>query len=794
MNFRELLNDDQLAAATSDAKYLRIIAGAGTGKTRALTYRIAYLLSEGGYRPEQLVGITFTNKVAKEMKDRVLSIALENNLPIDRLPLISTYHGFCVRFLRREIQNLPPFTKNFTIVDDDEQKKIRKNVASKLKLSTDSIAFKEIVSNLARVKCTGLLPQEVDAASIDSPTLKAEVFINFYEEYQNALKKINALDYDDLLIFTMVLIRKNPKIKEKYHHYYKAFLVDEYQDTNDLQYKLIKEFLAEDACLTVVGDPDQTIYTWRGANADLIRTRLKRDFPDLVTVSLLKNYRSTQTILDTANTLINQNTIDRDNKELIAASGISGEKVDVRLLPTQEFEAQYIASKIIEETKRGLASYKDIAIIYRSNYLSRAIETALSQKGIPYRIYGGHRFYDRAVIKTALAYLRILVNPQDDSSFERLIQSPRRGLGDQALGKVKTFAEENELSLLETSLGHLETIGLGGKAKSSLLSLKSAMEQVIDELQDENTNIEDIDGIINDYFHNTGFLNYVDELDKKTKEKEGKNADLEIDNVKELINNIKMYFNNPPQEDEENEEEDNSIPSLLGRFLSTIALQTSQDDMVESEAVSLMTVHVSKGLEFPEVFVTGLVNGIFPTSHALYDNVQDDALEEERRMLYVAFTRAKKRLHVTYFRGYNYILREYNEPSIFLNDAGLSPFISEAPQRQPITPALKTYNDARSIKEKLNNLPQHDDLNSLYARAGEKSSQRKSSVYSGLQNSSTVKNVYEVGGKVISTSYGVGTVLEINGDKITAHFANKEFGPKEVKFVNTGVAFKPYKE
>lgn len=784
IDYKTCLNKQQEQAVTSTAQHLRIIAGAGTGKTRALTYRIAFLLSERIVLPSQLVAITFTNKVANEMKERVQSLTEQYNLPIDRMPLITTYHSFCLRFLRKEISYLPGFTKNFTIADDDDQKKYLKMTAEALKINVKADIFEHLKYALWNIKCLGLLPNEVSEKDIEDPILSYNSFINFYSKYQEILKKNNTMDFDDILIFAYYIIKNNPNVKQCYHNKYKAFLVDEYQDTNNLQYKLLREFLSPDALLTVVGDPDQTIYTWRGADAKLISHVLPKDFKDLVTVILNANYRSTQTILNTANILINNNT-DRDKKNLLAASGLVGEDIDFKILQSQDLEAKYIVSQIKDSVYRRNRKYNEISIIYRSNYLSRALEMALAQARIPYKIYGGFRFYDRASIKDALAYLRVLINPEDNASTLRILQAPTRKIGPMSLANIVSFADQNQISYLEAIVNHIDELDISSVSKSQLQNYKNALATIFKNLTDTNFKVENIADIIKEYYKNSGFLNYINEIDKKKEEKEGKSADKELDNINELLANILSFFINPPEDsldlDENLNVKELDAPTLLSMFLANIVLMSQQDEMDNKDAVNLMTVHVSKGLEFNEVFIAGLIQGVFPTSHAI-NSIDPEALQEERRMFYVALTRAKQKLHVTSYRGYSYISNTANQSSQFLEEAGLlkrnvfTPFSTNyTPQT---TAKVPTYNNVSSIQKKINSLPEKKVttgqifLNSL------------------ANNSNTQAYNYKIGMQVISTSYGIGTVTEVNGNKVRAEFPDKADN-KSVLFINTSRAFKP---
>lgn len=772
IDYRSLLNQQQYDAAVSKAKHLRIIAGAGTGKTRALTYRIANLITDQNVIPYRIVAITFTNKVANEMKERVLNILHEAESEVSSLPFISTYHGFCLKFLRSEIEYLKGYTRNFTIADDDDQKKYFKDTAKNLNISDKSDQFKTLISTIKSLKCRGLFPNDVADTDIEVPDLRLVDVVDFYKEYQRLLKRSNTLDFDDILMNTYKIIKNNANIKEKYYHRYTTYLVDEYQDTNDLQYKLLKEFLGPDSTLTVVGDPDQTIYTWRGANANLIRDTLAKDFPDLETIVLNENYRSTQSILDSANLLIAKNYYS-DRKDLKAASGLVGEEVTYRLLPNQDLEASFIADKIFEGVAKKHFTYKDVAIIYRSNYLSRALETALAKKRIPYRIYGGFRFFDRASIKSALAYLKIIINPEDEASVLRVLQSPTRGLGEVGIGRLIDFCGDNQINLLEAIISHLGELNLPGKTLAELGRFREAFGRLIAHFNEEDIDTIDIGKVVLDYLDDSGFLSHIQRVDAKNVEKEGKAAkNAETDNVHELVANIVSFFDNPNLEDDE-KEVDYSPADLLALYLNNVMLMSQQDDIESVDAVSLMTVHVSKGLEFPTVFVSGLVEGIFPNSHAIYD-LKKEAIEEERRLLYVAITRARRKIFLSSFRGYSYIMGADNQPSSFLKELGLT---DKSLVRSPVkntfdarrSGEVKSFNTVRDIEARLRDLRE-----------------QVKPMQCGLVFKQNKKFVYQVGDKVISTSYGVGEVKAVDGDKITAYFPGKADN-KEVRFVN-GVA------
>lgn len=793
------LNKEQICAVTSCAKHLRIIAGAGTGKTRALTYRIAYLLASTDILPSQLVAITFTNKVANEMKERVYAIVSDYGLPVKRMPLISTYHGFCLRFLRSEVEYLEGFTKMFTISDDTDRDSFLKQTAEKMNWAPKSPQFLNSVSTLNKVKCMGIMPDEVKKDDLESQFLKLEDFITFYKYYQAILKKNNTLDFDDILIFAYEIIKNYPEVKKKYRAKYRAFLVDEYQDTNDLQYKLLKEFLDDNASLTVVGDPDQTIYTWRGANSDLIRSVLTDDFKDLETVVLNKNYRSTQTILDTANTLINKN-VNREKKDLIAASGLIGEDIDVVCAVNQESEARYIANKIYESILTGNIEYKDIAIIYRSNYLSMALEKALVLKRIPYRIFGGHKFYDRIAIKDALAYLKIMINPNDDSSVLRILKAPTRGIGPKSLQMIKNFSDEKGLSYLQSIVEFPYDIGLKEGTIYYLEEFKRALGKALVTLSDVNIKADEAIKAIETYFEESRFIEHINKLDRQIEEKEGKEADKNLDNVRELLKDLRAFLNNEIEDADlleglkDSDTEETDMATKLSLFLSNVMLMSQQDEMDKSNSVNLMTVHVSKGLEFKEVYVTGLVNGIFPTNHALHEiKNRDEVLEEERRMLYVALTRAQSKLHVTWFEGYSFVSQSNCFPSMFLAESGLlrkykeNKYLQNRFKEQVAKPKINKYNSVNDIKSLLTTLPSREKNDNIVTTSGDLYKQ-------GLTSTRTDPFDFKLDMKVISTSYGIGVITGIDKDRITAYFPEKEGPKKEVKFINGSLAFKPYQE
>lgn len=652
---------------------MRIIAGAGTGKTRVLTYRVAYLVTNFNLAPSRIVAITFTNKAANELKERVKKILTEQGLPENRLPLVCTFHSFCYRFLRREIDVLKSFNRNFVIVDDDDSNDIKKNVCEQLDIWSDKERRSYLFAVIGHLKSEGITCEEVEKNDIANPfgPMSPEDIIKGYKLYQQLLMKNNALDFDDLLIFTVQILKEHPDIRERWQHHYDAFLVDEFQDTNKLQYDLVKLLLRNNTSLSVVGDPDQTIYTWRGANVSIITDQLKKDFPDLDTVTLDLNYRSTQNILDKANVLIKNNNR-RLDKSLTAASGVSGDAVEYKNCLNEDNQADYICNQIISLLSKG-AKYQDITVIYRSNYLSRSIEKCLNRNQIPYVIYGGLKFYERQEVKAALAYLRLLVNPKDDFSFKKIIQFPKIGLGDKGLAALAGFADKKGESIWEVILDTPE-IHFRSGTQNAIDKLVDSYKQCLEDLKQAKTGA-DYSTYLFKYFDSVGLIRCVQELDK-IKDKNDIDADekdTKLNNVKELLTEIKQFIDAPHFDSEGNKAESVTLTD----FLIDVALQTSQDvgsdassQNAKENRVKLMTAHVSKGLEFPYVFVVSLDQDVFPSKHA--DTPK--AMEEERRLFYVAMTRAEKNLYLYSFSGEGYDGTP-RLPSQFLKEIGFNPKI-----------------------------------------------------------------------------------------------------------------------
>ena len=607
LNLLDDLNPQQKKAVTHPAGPLLVLAGAGSGKTRVLTYRIAYLINNCGVNPKNIIAITFTNKAAQEMKDRVKRLVPH----VDDI-LVSTFHSACVRFLRVDIDKLG-YDRNFIIFDTQDQQALIKECLKTLNINEKKFTPTSVLNYIGRAKDKLLEPAKcIDTAK----DIWEKNMATIYELYQKRLKESNALDFDDIIMVTVKLFKEFPEVLSYYQNRFVHVLVDEYQDTNLAQYELVKMMAAKHRNLCVVGDDDQSIYSFRGADIRNI-LEFERDFPDATVIRLEQNYRSTQTILNAANDVI-QNNYARKKKTLWTNNG-EGEKINLVTLEDEHQEAYFIAREINDRVFRDNLRYKDFAVLYRTNAQSRVLEEAMVKIGLPYKIIGGLRFYQRKEIKDILAYLRVVANPSDNMSLLRIINVPKRGLGATAVNKLTAAAEVKNQSIFDTIMDaeHLSfNAATQNKLKKFLL--------MIQDFRDMSKKIA-VSDLINYILDKTG---YKDELvNDNTNE-----ALSRIENLKELIG-AAIEFEERTQE------------ATLENFLTELALVSDVDNLEEnSDAVVLMTLHSAKGLEFPVVFLAGMDEGIFPHSRSLLDSNQ---LEEERRLCYVGITRAKKKLYMT---------------------------------------------------------------------------------------------------------------------------------------------------
>ncbi|MFZ9138993.1 MAG: ATP-dependent helicase, partial [Bacilli bacterium] len=655
MNIQSQLNDKQWQAVSTLSQYVRIIAGAGSGKTRVLTFRIAHLINEHHVYPEKILAITFTNKVAREMLQRTSQLV--PNLG-SRLKIM-TYHSFAARFLRREIHHLG-YPSAFTILDDDDQEKLVKSIAEEKGFRRGDEIVKQALRYIAEQKSQGLLPNQIRIEYERFPTEK--LCLAFYESYEQKMRAMANLDFDDLLMKAIEILEKFPEVKVKWQGYFSHILVDEFQDTNDVQYHLLRLLMNINTNLYVVGDPDQTIYSWRGANPKIILD-LTQSFT-IETIILNQNYRSTKPILDLANRLIDHNQ-HRVKKDLFTEI-LEGKDVVYQRYFNREEEAHSVVQAIKKLIQQGQEP-KQIAILYRANYLTLPFEKALTREQIAFRIFGGMRFYQRQEIKDAVAYFKLTINPKDDLSFERIINVPRRGIGEVTFQQLKNIANQRNISLYESAEGIDMFAEVSSKLKTQLKPMISTIDKYKVRLMTDGI---DLRFEVEQYLHELGYIKSLQESDEEDR----------LENIYTLLDDLEEYL-------ERNEE------TTFIQYLENISLMSSQDEILEDNYVSLMTVHTAKGLEFDHVFVIGLNEGVFPSIRTL----DDDAylgLEEERRLCYVAFTRAKQTLSLSCASDFSFVIGGNLIPSRFFKEAGLlfKNAYQNSAQSQPQTNGLGTMN------------------------------------------------------------------------------------------------------
>lgn len=637
MSIYESLNEMQKKAVYQTEGPVLILAGAGSGKTRVLTHRIAYLIEEKGVNPWNILAITFTNKAAGEMRERVDRLVEFGAESI----WVSTFHSACVRILRRYIDRLG-YDSNFTIYDTDDQKSLMKDVCKYLQIDTKMYKERTLLSAISAAKNEMISVEEylLNAGGDFSKKKIAEV----YAEYEKQMRANNALDFDDLLVKTVQLFQTQADVLEYYQDRFRYIMVDEYQDTNTVQFRLIQILSSKYRNLCVVGDDDQSIYKFRGANIKNI-LNFEEEFPDAVVIKLEQNYRSTSNILDAANAVIRHN-MGRKDKTLWTENA-EGEKITCRHFDNAYDEADYIADSIQQKVREEGASYNDCAILYRTNAQSRIFEEKFVSSNIPYKVIGGVNFYARREIKDLLAYLRTIENGKDDLAVRRIINVPKRGIGLTSINRVQEYAIQKESNFYE-ALRTADLIPNIGRALSKLESFTALIEH----FKEEAGRMTPL-ALLTDIIETLDYESYLEEIDPE-------DADSRIENVEELKSKVASY--------EENCEETGEQPTLAG-FLEEVALVADIDTLdEESDYVVLMTLHSAKGLEFPYVFLAGMEDGLFPSYMTI---TADDPmeLEEERRLCYVGITRAMKELTLTCARRRMvHGETQYNKTSRFLKE------------------------------------------------------------------------------------------------------------------------------
>ncbi|MGI6168327.1 MAG: ATP-dependent helicase [Christensenellales bacterium] len=621
------LNDRQREAVTTTEGPLLVLAGAGSGKTRVITYRIAYLIQQGVY-PERILALTFTNKAAREMGERVEQLAGERGV------WVSTFHSACARILRRDIDKIG-YSNAFTIYDGADQGALVADCLQRLEIPSERLEKRQALALISEAKNRSENPTEYIAAKVrNSAELKG--MDRVFELYSRRLFESSALDFDDLLLLTIRLFKEAPEVLEHYQNRFEYIHVDEYQDTNLAQYTLVKMLCKKHGNLCVVGDDDQGIYSWRGADIRNI-LEFEKDFPNTKIIRLEQNYRSTRYILSAANTVIQNNRCRKEKK--LWTDREEGEKLTVYQAPYQHAEARFLCETIFSLRAKGY-TYGDCAVLYRLNSQSRVIEETLRMYNIPYRVYGGLGFYQRKEIKDLIAYLRVLENPADDISLKRIINNPKRGIGDAAISALEGAATTRMQPLFSIVLDARRALG-DIRSVKKIEEFAEIMTQLI-----AYKSMLPLGEFVERMVKETGYSAQYEKMNNE----EGRGR---LENIGEFIGAVHEF--------------EESMDGSLADFLESVALVSDIDELEdESGAVSLMTMHSAKGLEFPVVFVTGLEEGIFPHARAFYNA---DELEEERRLCYVAITRAQKHLYLTYCTERNLFGKtSYNKPSRFLEE------------------------------------------------------------------------------------------------------------------------------
>lgn len=710
MGIYDTLNKEQQEAVFHTEGPLLILAGAGSGKTRVLTHRIAYLIDEKGVNPWNILAITFTNKAAGEMRERVDRIVGFGSESI----WVSTFHSTCVRILRRHIERLG-YSTNFTIYDTDDQKTLMKDVCKLLQIDTKMLKERTLLSAISSAKNECITAQEYELNAVGDYTKQR--IAQVYKEYEKQMRANNALDFDDLLLKTVQLFQSQPDILEYYQERFRYIMVDEYQDTNTVQFQMIRLLAAKYQNLCVVGDDDQSIYKFRGANIQNI-LNFEQEFEQAHVIKLEQNYRSTDTILKAANAVISNN-LGRKSKSLWTDKG-EGDKIQMQQFDDAFEEANYVAANIAKHVREGERSYKDHAVLYRTNAQSRLFEERFVQANIPYKVIGGVNFYARKEIKDLLAYLKTIDNGQDDLAVRRIINVPKRGIGLTTINRVQENALEREVPFYE-ALRTADLIPGVGRAATKIESFVALIEHFKDTAK--TASVSDLMQEILDY---TGYQEYL-------KEEGEEEAAVRQENIDELLSKIAAY--------EESCEEE--MPTLSG-FLEEVALVADIDSLEEeSDYVVLMTLHSAKGLEFPEVYLTGMEDGIFPSYMTI---TADDPteVEEERRLCYVGITRAEENLTMTCAR--RRMIRgetQYNKMSRFLKEVPVSLFATgwKAEKERMEVPVQSAYSQAKQTFRK-QAFAAYQQPKQFAVKSGEKLS-------------------YDVGDRVRHIKFGEGLVVGI---------------------------------
>ena len=740
----DTLNPAQREAVEKTEGPVLILAGAGSGKTRVLTTRIGHLIEDKGVQPANILAITFTNKAANEMRERV-----EETLESDASDMwISTFHSCCVRILRKDINRIG-YNRSFVIYDSADQVTLVKDCLKELNLNDKVFEPKMIISTISGAKDKLYDPKQFKAMHMNDNRMSK--IADVYALYQDRLKRNSALDFDDLISKTVELLKSDKEVLDYYRNRFKYIMVDEYQDTSKAQYELIKILAKEHQNICVVGDDDQSIYGWRGADIRNI-LEFEKDYDDVHVVKLEQNYRSTQIILDAANTVISNN-IERKRKRLWSEKK-DGELIKIQVAQDEIEESDFVADMIAKISREQNRSYKDFAVLYRANAQSRSVEDALNRSQIPYNIYGGTKFYERKEIKDLIAYLRVIQNPQDDISIKRIINVPRRGIGLRTIEKIEDRASLKQESIYSVLIDIETNSEISTKARNSISEF---VDNVIGTLRTMRE-VYPVSKLIEKVIESIDYYGYIDELYKGDKEE----AEERKDNVKEFIS-VAMEF------------EQNSEEKDLETFLTGVALTSESSEEEEIDKVSLMTIHTSKGLEFPVVFIVGMEDGLFPIARAVR-SMSDSEIEEERRLCYVGITRAKEILYLTLTQKRT--LYGKTNPSI------ASRFMEELPKE-----CIERLNSAeKELSYSKANYNVLDKYKQKYMNTINKTAVAKQ-VNATIKSNEKETNIDDIkpGARVHHPKFGVGTVVGMMGTDVTIAFEqqgikkiNKEYTTLDV--------------
>lgn len=729
----DTLNPAQRDAVEKTEGPVLILAGAGSGKTRVLTSRMAYLIEDKGVQPVNILAITFTNKAANEMRERV-----EQEIGSDTKDMwISTFHSCCVRILRKDINRIG-YNRSFVIYDSADQITLVKDCLKELNLSDKVFEPRAVISYISGAKDKLQTPKEFKHINLSDNRMSKVADI--YALYQDRLKRNSALDFDDLIFKTVELLKSNEEVLDYYRSRFKYIMVDEYQDTSKAQYELIKLLAKEHQNICVVGDDDQSIYGWRGADIRNI-LEFEKDYENVHVVKLEQNYRSTQVILDAANTVISNN-IERKRKKLWSEKK-EGELIKIQLAENEVEEADFIADTIAQISTKQSRPYKDFAILYRANVQGRSIEDALNRSQIPYNIYGGTKFYERKEIKDLLAYLKVIQNPQDDISLKRIINVPRRGIGLRTIEKIEDRANLKQESIYSVLIDVDTNSEISTKARASI----NGFVDIIATLRTIRE-VYPVSKLIEKILDTTG---YLDELEE-SKKKAGKDLVSKSEEIQDRIDNLNEFISIAIEFEQNSEDKD------LETFLTGVALSAEPNNEEENDRVSLMTIHTSKGLEFPVVFLTGMEEGLFPISRAVR-SMNDSEIEEERRLCYVGITRAKEQLFMTMTKKRTL----YGKT----NHSIASRFMEELPEDN-IKKLYATNTETTYSKASYNIL---DKYTKKYMGTMSKSTAAKNVNATVKDNiKETNPDDIKLGSKVHHPKFGIGTVVSVVGSDVTIAF------------------------